>query len=60
MPNQNQKRHYEDVARILREARAYLGCDPAAVDTLDHLASKFGYLFEHDNPLFEAPRFYRA
>ena len=54
MASKYQKRHYEDVARLLKSSR-----DPCPA-CITVLAAEFANLFTADNPLFDRERFLMA
>ena len=73
MASKYQKRHYEDVARILRPLMAAeTECDSCLDHECDgynclcdchvgdHVVQEFTYLFADDNPLFKKQRFLKA
>lgn len=64
MKSKYQRRHYEDLARILRYLRdASYPCTVSHSDvwwTLTRVEGELVELFEADNPKFEADRFRQA
>ncbi len=57
-----QKRHYEDVARMLREAKASMlvSCREDTLAAWDHTALLFATRFARDNAAFSHSRFLEA
>jgi hypothetical protein len=57
-----QKRHYEDTARILREAKANLlvGCRSDTLAAWEAIVITFAQRFRRDNERFNATRFFAA
>lgn len=64
MASKYQKRHYEDVAQLLKDARSsYLengGACPTHGDAFICLMDEFAHLFGGDNSLFNKQRFLKA
>ncbi len=55
-----QRRHYRQVAEIIRAARSRnKSCETAAL-LLDEIEGEFATLFRSDNANFSAPKFYAA
>ena len=57
MASKYQKRHYEDVARILKSLRDQERDGPTVIELV---CDEFEDLFRWDNPLFDVVRFRKA
>lgn len=62
MATMYQKRHYEDVARVLREAKASMlvSCREDTLAVWNHTALLFATQFARDNAQFSHSRFLEA
>ena len=60
MGSKYQKRHYEDVAEILKAHLDSTRKDGYHHKTMDSIVREFSLMFEDDNPLFDRERFLEA
>ena len=62
MATMYQKRHYEDVARMLREAKASMlvSCREDTLAAWEHTVCLFTARFQRDNERFNTSRFMEA